>query len=205
MEASPSSTFRTMRPPITYDRSFLATEAQQLLECLQAELAWVRCDAPRSEYYINAAGLPYTYGQGVGRRTYQPQPEHPAIYRIRERVERAIGVRFEVCFLNRYHNQSDHLGWHADNSPEMDDARPIAIVSFGVAREIWFRSAPSQQERKRDHTTDVVTAQTLHSGSLCVMAAGMQDTHQHRIPKASFLCGERISLTFRGYVPPPAE
>ena len=33
-----------------------------------------------------------------------------------------------------------------------------------------------------------------------VEVAGMQDTWQHRIPKASFQCGERISLTFRGYV-----
>ena len=40
----------------------------------------------------------------------------------------------------------------------------------------------------------------LGHGSLCLMAPGMQDTWQHRIPKASFQCGERISLTFRGYV-----
>ena len=189
-----------MRPPYLYRRDFLPQEAATLLERLQAELAWVRRDAPRSEYYVNAANVPYTYGQGMGRRTYQPQPEHPAIAYVRAKVELALGVPFEVCFLNRYHTQSDHLGWHADDSPTMDDARPIAIVSLGVEREIWFRPIPPAAARAREHTTDLVSALTLHSGSLCVMAAGMQRTHQHRIPKAGFLCGERISLTFRGYI-----
>jgi alkylated DNA repair dioxygenase AlkB len=39
----------------------------------------------------------------------------------------------------------------------------------------------------------------LENGSIAIMAAGMQDTWQHRIPKHSAPCGERISLTFRGY------
>ncbi len=39
-----------------------------------------------------------------------------------------------------------------------------------------------------------------NNGSLCLMHAKMQETWQHRIPKASFSCGERISLTYRGYV-----
>lgn len=74
----------------------------------------------------------------------------------------------------------------------MDASRPIAIVSFGVEREIWFRPINSVNE---------ITKLKLQHGSLCVMAPGMQDTHQHRIPKAGFQCGERISLTFRGYKP----
>lgn len=44
----------------------------------------------------------------------------------------------------------------------------------------------------------------LQSGSLCLMAPGMQDTHEHRIPKVGAIVGERISLVFRGYVEPPA-
>jgi alkylated DNA repair dioxygenase AlkB len=110
---------------------------------------------------------------------------------IRKALEALTASTFEVCFLNRYLNQSDHLGWHADDSPEMDDARPIGIVSLGVEREIWF--APKGK-------ASGVTKVKLEHGSLCVMAEGMQDAWMHRIPKASFQCGERISLTFRGYV-----
>lgn len=82
------------------------------------------------------------------------------------------------------------MGWHTDDSPEMDYARPIVIVTLGAEREIWF--APN------DRRTGI-TKLKLQSGSACVMAAGMQDTHVHRNPKAGFECGPQSSLTFRGY------
>jgi alkylated DNA repair dioxygenase AlkB len=178
--------------PISYYPYFVKN-ADAALEALKKDLAWERRGStPRSEYYINTLGdIPYVYGKGAGIREYRPRPMHPFVAQLLTEF-RSMGHSFEVCFLNRYHNQSDQLGWHADDSPEMDDARPIAIVSLGVEREIWF--AP-----KDDKTQ--VTRQLLHHGSLCLMAAGMQDTHLHRIPKAGFVCGERISLTFRGYAP----
>jgi len=177
--------------PVLYDTAFLP-DADTAFALLRDELAWERRDdAPRCEYYCNVIDRPYTYGQGRGRRTYQPHPWHPMITAIGEMLVKRTGVPFEACFLNRYLDQSDHLGWHADDSPEMDDARPIAIVSLGVPREIWFR---------RKEEPSVVEKLLLGHGTLCLMAPGMQDTWQHRIPKASFTCGERISLTFRGYV-----
>ncbi len=95
-----------------------------------------------------------------------------------------------MCFLNRYLNQSDQLGFHSDDSPEMDDDRPIVTVSLGAEREIWF--APISD--KKD-----LTKVKLENGSACTMLPQMQTDWMHRIPKASFLCGERISLTFRGW------
>jgi alkylated DNA repair dioxygenase AlkB len=144
-----------------------------------------------------------------------PRPYHPLVLAIRKDLEQVCGCVLDVCFLNRYLNQSDHLGWHADDSPEMDDARPVVTVSLGAEREIWFRAkAPA---RIRGQTNDAVVFDQvqdadglklvpsiekllLQHGSTAIMAPGMQDTHEHRIPKASFQCGERISLTFRGYV-----
>lgn len=158
---------------------------------LQRELDWERrSGAPRSEYYCNDLPVSYTYGRGAGQRTYEPRPWHPVIQQIRSVAETFAGVRFEVCFLNRYHTNRDQLGWHADDSPEMDDTRPIAVVSLGAVREIWFRPKGTGIAHE---------AIKLASGSLVLMAAGMQDEWEHRIPKASYLCEERISLTFRGY------
>lgn len=180
-----------MTVPITYIPKFL-DDPNKFLVSLQQNLEWERRDdAPRCEYYCNDTQKPYIYGRGAGRRTYYARPYHADILAIRERIEALTKSTFEVCFLNRYLNQSDWLGWHADDSPEMDDARPIAIVSLGVEREIWFR--PIQDNEN-------ITKVKLENGSLCLMAPGMQETHQHKIPKASFQCGERISLTFRGYV-----
>ena len=111
---------------------------------------------------------------------------------LQDNLARLCERAFEVCFLNGYEDQKDHLGWHADDSPEMDDARPIGIISLGAEREIWF----CPQDDKA-----AVTRIKLEHGSLCLMLPGMQDTHFHRIPKAGFVCGERISLTFRGFTP----
>lgn len=180
---------------INYFPNFVENPTQIFEELVQ-DLAWVRRDTvPRSEYYINKFGVPYTYGRGRGIREYAAQPNHEAIEKLSIKLKDKLGVDFEVCFLNRYHNQSDHLGWHSDDSPEMDDNRPIAIISLGVEREIWF------SKKENDKPVGEVTKLKLENGSLCVMAPGMQDTHLHRIPKAGFVTqAERISLTFRGYV-----
>lgn len=179
-----------MTLPITYIPGFVENP-NEVLETLKT-LEWERRgDAPRCEYYCNDFEKPYVYGKGAGQRTYYPRPYHGVVLDIRKKLENLTGHSFEVCFLNRYLNQSDHLGWHADDSPEMDDNRPIVTVSLGVEREIWFRPKTSPQD---------VTKVLLQNGSACIMLPGMQDTHEHRIPKASFQCGERISLTFRGYV-----
>ena len=161
------------------------------------KIAWVRRgQTPRMEYFTSTIGRPYTYGKGDFARTYEPNPDVHVITLLTAELKNATGVDYELCFLNRYMDQTQHLGWHSDNSPEIDDARPIAIVSLGVERDIWFRKIPGALPGDPVHT-ETAKAKLTH-GSLCVMAPGMQDTHQHRIPKASWQCGERISLTFRG-------
>lgn len=162
-----------------------------VLDRLVNDLDWTRRgNTPRLEYYVSKLGLPYTYGVSTYAREYLSQPSHIVIENIEEALRDTTGASYEVCFLNRYEDQSDHLGWHSDNSPEMDDNRPICIISLGVEREIWFRPTGSNDE---------VTKLKLGHGSLCIMPAGMQDTHQHRIPKSGSICGRRISLTYRGY------
>lgn len=163
---------------------------QQLLD----QLDWVHASAttPRKEYYWHALGLPYTYGTGIHARTYQSSVQHPIIEQIGHELTQRLAVVFDVVFLNRYDNKLDHLGWHADDSPEMSDDHPIVTVSLGAERYIWFRA--------NDNKDDVVKLQLQH-GSACVMLPGMQDTHQHRIPKHDRECGTRISLTYRVYCP----
>lgn len=204
-----------MIAPVFYEPNFV-DEADLAFQTLSKELDWEQRDAPRQEYYCNDTPDPYVYGVGKGQRQYEPKVWHPTIMTIRKAVESMLGVTLDVCFLNRYLNQKDHLGWHADDSPEMDDARPIAIVSLGVEREIWFRAYVRNHHcavcrmvdghkmdcssKKRATMIGPTEILKLDHGSVAVMEAGMQDLWQHRIPKASFECGERISLTFRGYV-----
>lgn len=213
------NTSSLLRAPVEYVDNFVLDHAA-VLTTLITELDWVRMgDTPRFEYYCNDYPDPYTYGRGRGRRLYEPRPWHPAIVEIRNRLEARACTAFEVCFLNGYHDGTHHLGWHADDSPEMDDGRPIAIVSLGATREIWFRPTPPEllvAGEQRDELsadrralervsvprrTDAGPTERLDlaGGSLCLMASGMQDSWQHRIPKASRPVGPRVSLTFRGY------
>lgn len=185
-----------MPAPISYSLDFVKNP-DAAFKALWEDLTWERRGStPRREYYANDVAVPYTYGRGAGVRTYEPQEWHPVMRELQAQLEVLTGFKFEVCFLNGYEDQSDSLQWHADDSPEMDDDRPIAIISLGAVREIWFRP----QNDKLD-----VEKVKLGHGSLCLMAPGMQDEYFHRIPKAGFECGQRISLTFRGYVTPPTE
>ena len=184
-----------MMAPITYRPGFIA-DPDAAFTTLWNELGWVRHGmVPRREYYANDVDSSYSYGKVEFAREYPPQPWHPLMRDIQAAVEAELGARMEVCFLNGYEHNRDQLGWHADDSPEMDDARPIAIVTLGAERDIMFATKPERENVER---------LKLQHGSLCIMSAGMQDTHVHRIPKADRVVGPRISLTFRGYVDPKA-
>lgn len=179
-----------MTTPITYIPDFIE-QPDAVFDSLWNSLDWVRHDnVPRREYYCSKSGQPYTYGRGAGVRTYESQPWNDTILDIKNRLQTLSDCEFDICFMNGYENQREHLGWHADDSPEMDDDRPIAIISLGAEREIWF----CRQNEMADADKII-----LQNGSLCLMHPGMQNTHFHRIPKAGFECGPRISLTFRGY------
>lgn len=201
--------------PIEYIPNFISTP-NEMFHTLWNELAWVRTTLPRREYYWNADGLPYTYGKGNNAKTYQSQYLHPIISQLRDYLLEKTGTNFNVCFLNGYENSKDHLGWHSDDSPEMDNDSAIAIISLGADREIWFRPNDLHVESILilEYGDGIMDIDLLHqrrklhkspyklllgNGSLCLMLPNMQQTHQHRIPKCDRDCGPRISLTFRVY------
>lgn len=174
-----------MKAPVQYIDSFSAVTIDEMAEAIK----WEQRDAPRREAFFSDLGLDYTYGRGAGMRTYSPMPWPSLVKAVQVAVEEFCGNPFEACFTNYYEGPRDHLGWHADDSPFIDHERPIAVVSLGSAREIWFRP--------NGMGGDAVEKLMLGPGSLAIMSAGMQQTHQHRIPKHGALCGPRLSLTFR--------
>ncbi len=151
---------------------------------------WEDRGAPRRECFFSTLGKPYTYGSGDFSRTYWPKEAPDIMNMLTAAAEDACGCKFELCFANGYAGPREHLGWHADDSDEIDDSRPIAVMSLGAAREIWVKPRGAGPES--------VEKVLLPSGSLFIMRAGMQDTHVHRIPKHSANCGFRVSLTWRG-------
>lgn len=184
-----------MKSPVVYyppEEIIAFFSPNHFFDRLMEELEWYNAgeQVPRKEYYVHSRGLPYIYGKGQFAREYQSQPDHPVIDYFRRTLKAILDVDFDVVFLNLYEHERHHLGWHADNSPEMSDEHPIVTVSLGAERDIWFKENGSKE----------VEILTLQSGSAAVMLPGMQDTHLHRIPKHHAKCGPRISLTFRKYV-----
>lgn len=186
---------------VTYIPNFIVGP-DQWYDSLWNDLAWEkRPDAPRHEYWTNSFDRPYTYGRGAGERTYLAQPSHPLIDDAREAIARHHGHTLEGCFLNGYGTARDWLGWHEDDDPGIDHTKPIAVITVGQGRIIQFRETierPSVEHKKGVYGE--VESLMLDAGSLLLMNAGMQSTHQHRIPKANFEAKPRISLTFRGLV-----
>jgi hypothetical protein len=171
-------------------------DASTNFETLRDQLAWRHDTEARAEYFMAHTPTAYTYGSGVGARTYYSSEYHPIVLDIQNKLN-LFGKTYNVCFLNRYDNQKHQLGWHSDDTIGMRHDHPIAVVSFGAEREIWWRNKGQ---------TGVIPAnqrQLLGHGSLFVMPAGFQLTHEHRIPKADHTVGSRISLTYRYYTPGP--
>ncbi len=183
------------KPTIKLDKQFYAQMdfgRTELFEKLLSEVPWINKDAPRDECFMSSFPLEYTYGKGF-TRSYKSIEFHPDVFRIMTVLNYHKGTSYNVCFLNYYKSDKEHLGWHADDSPEMDTTHPIAVVSFGAEREIWIKekgfsgNIPDHDKYK------------LPNGSLFTMLPGMQETHLHKIPKADRVLGGRISLTFRKY------
>jgi len=206
--------------PVTYIPEFLRDhQTGEYFDTLWNDLPWEQRDgAPRRECWLNPYNLDYTYGTGEYARTYKSHHpylvntaiEYPAIdlvgYFINY-LNANLDLEFDCCFVNGYAHGKEHLGWHADDSPEMDHEHPIAVVSFGAEREIWLRQKSVWKEAVnrlafgKDSFYPPEDPVILGNGSLLLMHAGMQKNWQHRIPKSSVHnCGPRVSLTFRKLV-----
>jgi len=156
-------------------------------------LDWLSVTEARLEYFMSDEPRSYTYGKPPFDREYHSSEYTEPVTTIQNELNQLLGATFNVCFLNRYNNQKQQLGWHADDSPTMDRDHPIAVVSFGAEREIWWKLQTEKGE------TPPEQKQKLGHGSLFVMPARFQDSYFHRIPKAGREVGVRASLTFRHY------
>jgi alkylated DNA repair dioxygenase AlkB len=181
----------------TYEKNYIDRNRFNVNETfndLKNNLDWLKMTDVRYEYFMSKFDLEYTYGAGRGVRTYKSKPFNNIVNNIMNVLNNDFKCSFDICFLNRYDNEKMWLGWHADDSPEIDPNHPIAVVSLGAEREIWIK----EMGYKGD--IPVENRYMLNNGSLFMMPTGFQKTHYHKIPKWSKPCDTRISLTYRKYV-----
>lgn len=173
---------------------FLApVDAEDLYQRLRAEVPWQQRTLrmfgrdvlePRLVSWHGDPGARYRYSG----RDHAPEPWTAALQEIRELVAEVTAQPMNSVLANLYRDGSDHMGWHADDEPELGEQPVIASVSLGAVRQMQFRPRP------RGH---IAARVDLGPGSLFVMAGDTQQRYQHRIPKTARALGARINLTFR--------
>jgi len=180
---------------VTLLESLLTSEeADALLLSLLQGVSWQqdtiemfgrRHPLPRLTAWYGDPGAEYTYS---GLRN-TPLPWTTALMVVKERVESAVGMCFNSVLLNQYRHGEDHMGWHADDEPELGEDPVIASVSVGAERTLRF---------KHRHRPDVgpVSLQLPH-GSLLIMRAATQAHWLHAVPKRKRVYRPRVNLTFR--------
>lgn len=170
---------------ITYKAGFVESG----LITISDDIKWNDEQFARRECFMSDIERDYQYIENGP--VYKSIAMHPVVKMIMEKINYLYGYKLDVCFLNYYIDKTKALGWHADDSHPIDQTQPIAVVSLGSEREIWWKPMDFKG------TIPNEWKQLLEDGSLFIMNAGMQDTHKHRIPKHDKECGPRLSLTFR--------
>ena len=172
-------------------------DAETLLTTLAAELSWRQeqiriygktVNIPRQQVWMGEPHCSYQYS-GV---RFAPSSWHPAVQQLVAVVSNTINRPLNCVLLNLYASGQNHMGWHADNEPELGVAPVIASLSLGATRRFDL------QHRTQGHQLQL----QLENGSLLVMAGKCQQHWQHRLPKQSRVAAPRLNLTFR-YIAPP--
>ena len=139
---------------------------------------------PRLTSWYGDSGSKYTYS-GISS---QPNEWTPVLFELKQRIEAAIGSKFNSVLLNWYRDGDDHLSWHSDDEVELGNEPTIASVNFGATRDFILR--------RKDNRAEKLVIPLKH-GSLLVMAGELQTFWEHSVPKRKKVKESRFNLTFR--------
>ncbi|WP_430399199.1 alpha-ketoglutarate-dependent dioxygenase AlkB family protein [Flavobacterium sp.] len=178
---------------VYYPNFFNTEKADELFKKLIEETHWQQDNIsifgkthlqPRLTALYGNEDKPYSYSNIV----MHPHQWNSLLTFIKEKIEETCNHSFTTVLINRYRNEKDSNGWHADNEKELGRNPIIASVSFGEERIFQL---------KHNTNKDAKLSLTLKHGSLLLMKEGSQIHYKHQIPKATKTKKERINLTFR--------
>ncbi|MDP2714987.1 alpha-ketoglutarate-dependent dioxygenase AlkB [Rheinheimera sp.] len=138
---------------------------------------------PRLQVWMGDAHCSYRYSG----TTFMPQPWQPQVQLLAQQLSAFLQLPFNCVLLNWYQNGVQHMGWHADNEPELGPDPYIASLSLGATRRFELKHRRQAWQLALD----------LTPGSLLLMADGCQQHWLHRLPKQSRVTDSRVNLTFR--------
>lgn len=154
----------------------------ELFAALKTSVSWDKSMAAR---HTASFGEPYNYSQ----MSYPAVPMHPLLKPLVEMLSKKLQISFNNCLLNYYQSGNSTMGFHSDDTSQLQAGTGVAIVSLGASRNITYRY-------KENH--EIRHSFLLASGSLLYMDSAMQDEWMHGIRKQS-QTSSRISLTWRAF------
>ena len=178
---------------LTFHPYFLdVDEADFYFEKLLQQIKWEQYEIQLFGKKIAQPRLTAWHGVHQAAYSYSgisliPLPFTSELLSIKQKIESFTGYTFNSVLLNLYRNNQDSMGWHSDDEKELDQAAPIASVSFGGERKFAFK-------HKSDRTS---VSLTLANGSVLLMHTPTQQFWQHSLTKTKRAVAPRINLTFR--------
>ena len=103
-----------------------------------------------------------------------------------DKMNSALGEKFNSILCNLYENGKCSLGWHSDDEVELGSSPTIASLSLGGERTFQL---------KNKNTASIHTVKLL-SGSLLIMSGDTQLNYLHRVPPEKSV-SKRLNITFR--------
>lgn len=178
---------------IEYIENFYSTDnAHNIFTTIEHCVVWrqdkiqmfgKRVNIPRLQAYYGDSMLSYRYSN----LTLQATPWIPCLAELKQRVSEHCQHDFNAVLINLYRNQSDSVGWHSDDEPELGAMPTIASLSFGAVREFQLKHRITKER----------LSISLAAGSLLIMRGKTQQYWQHCVPKRTTTRQPRINLTFR--------
>jgi alkylated DNA repair dioxygenase AlkB len=202
--ANPNSSFKVVRDSlnIEYWADFLtAADATGLLDALLNETPWVHPELMMYGKRVKMPRLTCWYGDPTATYVYsgvrnEPLPWDSRLSNLRDKVQEAVGTKFNSVLLNLYRDGNDYMSWHRDDEPELGLRPVIASVSLGAVRKFDFRRVRNDSTQTRK----TYSIELAH-GSLLLMRDDTQIEWEHGITKARNVRTPRINLTFRSVLP----
>lgn len=140
---------------------------------------------PRLQTWYQDQGLSYGYS---GHRLEVMHTMPSSIKSLMNKINAEFYLHFNGCLVNFYRDGQDSNGLHRDNEPELGPDPILAILSYGVTREL------SLKHLTKKHPTLKVK---LEHGDCLLMGRSMQQFWKHGILKSKKVLAQRLSLTFR--------
>ena len=172
------------------------------VDLLSAELESLNFDkkAPNDDYqnqFISTFSESYVWQSSKGpviNRAINIE-SFPVVKQVMSQINTEYNCNMNCALVTYYKNGCVRNRLHKDNEDSLDQTQPICVVSVGVKRKVEFLNNTKEGYRSPDLSVEPDNA------SIYLMEAGCQQYFRHRVRKDKRIRNDRISISFRCFVP----